>query len=155
MTAEICVLNKRSATPVFTLSNPKISYIFRVSPEGILEHLHFGARIEPRSHYPSEPRRLHRGCILEFQESKFYDLSDVPQEFPVFGTGDNRLPALHVINSDGNSTQMFQYERYEIVDNKPALTDLPSARGGNSQTLLVTLIDQVSNNSVEFDQRRP
>jgi len=150
MTAQISVSNDSSAVRVFTLSNSSISYIFRVSPEGLLEHLHFGGRVNPSSAYPSEPKRLHRGCAHDFQGSKDYNLSDVPQEYPVFGTSDNRLPALHVINSDGNSTQVLSYHSHEIYESKPALEGLPSARGGNSQSLQVVLVDSVSKVRVEL-----
>ncbi len=150
MTAKIIVTNDSSAMPVFALSNSSVSYIFRVSIEGLLEHLHFGGRVEPSSCYPSEPKRLHRGCVVEFQNSPHYNLSDVPQEYPVFGTSDNRLPAFHAINADGNSTQVFRYKSYQILDNKPDLEGLPSARGGASKSLVVTVIDDISNLRVEL-----
>jgi len=150
MTAHISVSSDSSVVRVFTLSNSSISYIFRVSPEGLLEHLHFGGRVEPSNRYPSEPKRLHRGCVLEFQDSKHYNLSDVPQEYPVFGTSDNRLPAMHIINADGNSTQVFTYDSYEISSEKPALEGLPSAHGGNSQTVCINLVDSVSKLRLEL-----
>ncbi len=139
-----------TAAPSFNLTNKNLSYIFRVSPEGILEHLHFGSRVEPSAHYPSGPKRLHRSCTLDFQDSKLYSLSDVPQEYPVFGTSDNRTPALHVINADGNTTQVFRYASHRIVDDKPMLDGLPCARGGDSKTLLVTIVDEVAQLSVEL-----
>lgn len=134
----------------FNLSNARISYLFRVSPEGLLEHLHFGGRVQASNQYPSEPRRLHRSCVLEFQNSKNYNLSDVPQEYPVFGTSDNRFPAFHAINADGNSTHVFTYAGHDIVKDKPALDGLPSARGGDSETLLVRLQDEVAKLTIEL-----
>lgn len=150
MTAQIIVSSDSSSRRVFTLSNSSISYIFRVSDEGLLEHLHFGERVEPSRHYPSEPKRLHRGCVVEFQNSEHYNLSDVPQEYPVFGTSDNRLPALHIINSHGNSTQVFTYQGHEILDKKPSLDSLPSARGGHSKSLVITLTDEITKLRVEL-----
>lgn len=144
------VLINVSNTLDFNLSNSRISYVFRVSPEGLLEHLHFGGRVEPTANYPSTPRRLHRSCTLEFQDSEHYNLSDVPQEYPVFGTTDNRYPALHAINKDGNSTHVFKYDSYEILDSKPRLAGLPSARGGDSQTLVVRLLDEVAQIQVDL-----
>ncbi|MFT6407619.1 MAG: alpha-galactosidase [Arenicella sp.] len=135
---------------MFSLSNDRISYLFRVSQEGFLEHLHFGSKVAPAANYPSQPKRLHRGCVLEFQASKYYNLSDVPQEYPVFGTSDNRHPALHMINASGNSTQVFRYVSYQIVSDKPALHGLPSARGGNSQSLIISLVDEVTDLAVEL-----
>ncbi len=150
MTAQIHYSGDSSDARVFTLSNENISYLFRVSPEGLLEHMHFGELIEPSMAYPSQAKRLHRGCVLEFQDSKYYNLSDVPQEYPVFGTSDNRLPALQMINGDGNSTHVFRYQDHEILNDKPALSGLPSARGGQSLSLLVRLHDEVAEISLEL-----
>lgn len=150
MTAQIHYSGDTSDARVFTLSNANISYLFRVSPEGLLEHMHFGERIEPSIAYPGQAKRLHRGCVLEFQDSKYYNLSDVPQEYPVFGTSDNRLPALQMINGDGNSTQVFRYQGHKIVNDKPALEGLPSARGGQSLSLLVRLYDEIAEISLEL-----
>jgi alpha-galactosidase len=150
MTAHIHVSSDSSSLPVFLLSNDRISYLFQVSSEGILEHLHFGDKVTPAASYPSQPKRLHRGCVLEFQDSKYYNLSDVPQEYPVFGTSDNRNPALHIINANGNSTQVFRYTDYQISADKPLLEGLPSARGGHSQSLIVSLIDEVTQLTLEL-----
>ena len=150
MSAKISVSSDSSKMRVFTLSNSSISYIFRVSREGLLEHLHFGSRVSSSTAYPSVPRRMHRGCVLEFQGAEYYNLSDVPQEYPVFGTSDNRLPAFHAINADGNTTQVFRYHSHEIIESKPALAGLPSARGGNSQSLIVRLVDTISALRVEL-----
>jgi len=140
MSAQIYVSGD-STTPRFNLSNNRISYIFTVSREGLLEHLHFGGAVAVSDVYPTNVKRVHRGCVLEFQDSQYYNLSDVPQEYPLFGTSDNRNPALHLINADGNSTHVFKYQKHEIVSDKPALDSLPSARGGDCQTLIVTLVD--------------
>ena len=134
----------------FNLSNSRISYIFRVSPEGVLEHLHFGGRVSPSALYSSAPRRVYRGCVLEFQDCKDYNLSDIPQEYPVFGTTDNRFPALHAIYADGNSTSVLSYTEHNIVKDKPSLEGLPSARGGGSETLLIRLIDRITDVVVEL-----
>lgn len=149
MSAQIHVLGDATA-PSFNLSNARLSYVFQVSSEGLLEHLHFGGRIAASERYPSEPKRLHRSCVLEFQDSQYYNLSDVPQEYPVFGTSDNRNPAVHMLNADGNTTQVFRYQSHVIVDTKPELEGLPSARGGDSKTLIVTIVDEVSKLRIEL-----
>lgn len=135
---------------VFNLSNQTISYIFRVSPEGILEHVHFGKRVAPSSGLSAAPRREHRCTVLEFQGVPDYNLDDTPQEYPLFGSSDTRHPALHVVNSAGNSTNVFLYQGHEIVSEKPSLDGLPSARGGDSQTLLVRLVDEASQLELEL-----
>jgi alpha-galactosidase len=150
MTAHIHVSGDSSSSPVFSLSNDRISYLFQVSAEGLLEHLHFGGKVAPAANYPSQVKRLQRGCVLEFQDSKYYNLSDVPQEYPLFGSSDNRNPALHIINASGNSTQLFRYAAYQLVSDKPPLDGMPSARGGNSQSLVIRLIDEVTDLAVEL-----
>ncbi len=129
---------------VFNLSNQRISYIFRVSPEGILEHVHFGGAIASGHGLSAGPRREFRGAVLEFQGIKHYQLDDTPQEYPLFGTSDSRQPALHVLNSAGNTVNTLLYKSHEVSSTKPKLPNLPNARGGNSRTLKVRLEDAVS-----------
>lgn len=135
---------------VFNLSNGRISYIFQVSPEGIVEHVHFGAYVKPEHGLSAGPRRAFRCTVLEFQGVANYNLDDIPQEYPLFGTSDTRHPSLHAVNAQGNSTNVLLYKNHQIVQDKPELECLPSARGGNSETLLLTLADELSELQVEL-----
>ncbi len=128
----------------FNLTNGQISYIFKVSPEGILEHIHFGGAIKPMHGLSAGPRREFRCTTVEFQGIKNYCLEDTPLEYPLFGTSDTRQPALHIVNSAGNTTNTLIYKAHEILEHKPELNGLPSARGGNSATVIVILQDSVS-----------
>jgi len=128
----------------FNLGNGRISYIFRVSPEGLLEHIHFGADVAPSDSLPAGPRRDFKCTTLEFQGIPNYNLDDTPQEYPLFGSSDTRQPALHVLNAHGNTTNILLYEKHQVISDKPSLDGLPSARGGGSETLVVTLRDTVS-----------
>ncbi len=139
-----------SAERQFHLTNGRISYAFRAAPEGILEHLFFGAAISDLEHSSQVPRRVFRGCTLEFEANLNYCLDDIPQEYPVFGRSDNRVPALHAKNADGNTTFSPLFDSYRIETQKPKLGDLPSARGGDSQTLIVVLKDAVYGLRVEL-----
>ncbi len=139
---------------VFNLSNQSMSYIFRVSPEGILEHVHFGRRIEPSHALSAGPRREFRCTVLEFQGIKNYSLDDTPQEYPLFGTSDTRQPALHMVNSMGNSVNTLVYQSHRVASDKPDLGGVPSARGGDkeqSQTLSINLRDSVSDIEVTLN----
>ena len=135
----------------FCLANSRISYLLRVSAEGILEHVHFGGVVTPDA-LAAQPRRAFRACSLEFQGVPNYDLSDTPQEYPLFGTSDRRHPALHLINADGNSTNTFLYQSHNVLDRKPVIEGLPTARGveGGSETLIVTLTDKISRLRVDL-----
>lgn len=127
----------------FALSNAHFAYVFRVSPEGILEHLHYGGPLSDPLRVPHHHRRMNRHVAPTFQSTPFYSLSDTPQEYPSFGTSDHRFPAVHGQNGDGNTIFSLLYETHEIVDAKPPLDGLPSSRGGGSQTLVITLQDRL------------
>ncbi|HAU67298.1 MAG TPA: alpha-galactosidase [Gammaproteobacteria bacterium] len=134
----------------FHLSNGRISYAFRVSPEGILEHLFFGAAIAGLEENSVVPRRVFRACTLEFEANLNYCLDDTPQEFAVFGRSDNRSPTLHARNHDGNSTFSPLYDSYQVSTGKPDLGELPQAAAGGSETIKVVLKDNVYGLVVEL-----
>lgn len=136
----------------FSLGNGRISYVFRVSPEGILEHLYFGEYVDPLNPLSAVSRREFRCATVDFQGIDNYSLDDTPQEYPLYGNSDTRYPAFHAINGAGNSTNLLLYHSHEIVEQKPTLESLPSSRGAAqaSQTLVVTLRDSVSQLSVQL-----
>ena len=128
----------------FCLSNGRISYLLRVSPEGVLEHLHVGAAVDLRGQLSAVPRREVRAASIFHQGIDNYNLDDTPQEYPLYGTSDTRYPALHFINGDGNTVNDFKYASHQILSDKPAINGLPSSRGGDSATLIVSLQDPIS-----------
>lgn len=135
---------------VFALTNKFFSYVFRVSPEGILEHLHYGGALSDPLDVTVHHLRTLRHVASNFQGGKHFSLSDTPQEYPSFGTSDYRFPALHGRNADGNTVFSLQYKSYEITNEKPRLKKLPSARGGDSQTLIITLEDPLHKLKVDL-----
>lgn len=135
---------------VFALSNAKFSYVFRASPEGILEHLHYGGPLSDPLNVVSHHIRTQREVASTFQGGRYFNLSDTPQEFPTFGTSDYRFPAVHGRNSDGNTIFSLTYKSYKIAKEKPRLKRLPSARGGDSETLIVTLHDPLHKLEVDL-----
>jgi len=135
---------------VFTLTNRFFSYVFRVSPEGILEHMHYGGPLQKPTDVAMHHVRTQREMASTFQGGQYFSLSDTPQEYPSFGTSDYRFPALHGRNSDGNTVFSLHYTGYRTVKEKPRLKKLPSARGGDSETLIVTLEDPLHKLTVEL-----
>ena len=73
----------------------------------------------------------------------------LPMECPTFG-GDLREGMIHVIHENGMSALLLEYESHQIIDGKPALGALPSARGEDAQSLLLMLRDKVSGVGVEL-----
>ena len=134
----------------FALSNAEFAYVFRVSPEGILEHMHYGGPLSDPLNVAAHHRRTQRHVVSEFRGGKHFSLSDVPQEYPGFGTSDYRFPALHGRNSDGNTVFSLTYKSHRIMSEKPSLDGLPSARGGDSETLLIVLEDELHKLEVEL-----
>ena len=139
-----------SDTQVYALTNRFFSYVFRVSPEGILEHLHYGGPLSDPLSVPIHNVRTQRELTAHYQGEPHYNLSDTPQEYPCFGTSDFRFPALQGRNSDGNAIYDLKFVKHKIASAKPDLAGLPSARGEGSQTLIVTLRDSVHKLTVEL-----
>jgi len=135
---------------VFALSNAQFSYVFRATPEGILEHLHYGRPLSDPLNLISHHIRTQREATVNFQGIPHFNLSDTPQEFPTFGTSDYRCPAMHGRNSDGNTVFTLTYKSYRITADKPRLKKLPSARGEDSETLIITLEDPLHKLEVDL-----
>jgi len=67
-----------------------------------------------------------------------------------FGTSDYRFPAFHGRNADGNSVFSLHYASHRIVKTKPKIEGLPSSRGGDCETLILTLKDAIQGLQVEL-----
>ena len=128
---------------VFALSNAHFSYVLRVTPEGHIENLHYGGVLTEPLNVPRHYRRMTRHAATIFEDVPNYSLSDMPQDYPSFGRSDYRFPALHGVNADGNSVFSFRYVKHRIVRDKPKLPDLPSSRGGDCESLILTLEDDL------------
>jgi len=141
---------KVSENLTFSLTNNIFSYVFRVSPEGLIEHLYYGGPLQNPEQVSIHHLRTQRETSSVFEGHQHLNLSGLPQEFPSFGTSDYRFPALHGRNSDGNTIFSLQYKKHKIVKEKPRLKKLPSARGGDSETLVITLEDTLHKLEVEL-----
>lgn len=115
-----------------------------------MEHVYYGAPLREPLGAPLHHLRTQREATVNFQGVPHYNLSDTPQEFPVFGTSDYRFPAFHGVNADGNTVFSLQYKKYDIVKDKPEIKGLPSARGGDSETLIITLQDPLHKLEVDL-----
>ena len=131
-------------TSIFHLTNGKISYVMRLYHQDYLAHLYYGKAIdEPlnaeRFFYETEREGAPQPDGLEMP--RLFSLDTLPQEYPGFGAGDYRVPALQVTFADGASTVDLRYKGYEILENAPHLQGLPQVRleGKKSLTLELTL----------------
>jgi len=129
----------------FALGNRFFSYVFSVTLEGMLEHKYFGKALsEPLKAGWSFPR-IENGLISSFEDVPNLNLNRMAQEYPTFGRSGYRFPSFHGTNADDNSIFSYLYKRHQITKDKPELAGLPSARGGNSETLIITLEDPLHN----------
>ena len=139
-----------SSDGVFALGNAHFAYVFRASPEGLLEHLHFGGPLSRPLDVPRHHHRVRRGAVCEFEGVRDYNLGDVPQEYPTFGRSDHRFPALHGQTADGSGILQPLYTGHRIVEGKPGLDGLPGSRGEGATTLIVVLEDALQGLKVEL-----
>jgi alpha-galactosidase len=68
------------------------------------------------------------------------------REFPESGKGDFRNPAVFIKHHEGFTVSRFNYQSYDIVDEKPQFPELPATFGnmGEVKTLIVHLYDKQS-----------
>jgi len=63
-----------SKNKTFALTNEKFSYVFRVSPEGILEHLHYGGPLTEPLNVAIHHLRTQREVASNFQGDPYFSL---------------------------------------------------------------------------------
>ena len=94
----------REENRTFHLYNEEISYIMQVLPSGHLGQLYFGKRVHDREDFSylleSLPRPM-ASCV--FEGNKAFSLEHIKQEYPSYGTGDYRAPAVEVLQEQGAS----------------------------------------------------
>lgn len=75
-----------------------------------------------------------------------FSLDTLPQECPVFGSSDFRVPALEVRQPNGSTLVKLSYRGYRILEDKPPIEGLPSLyaeAGDRAQTLEIDLVDSL------------
>lgn len=149
MAAPIQVLGVDSGTgPVFHLRGSQVSYLFRVTDHGHVEHVHFGA-VLPELSGPAElqPLLLKHPAQNEgvnHPDDPSYWLDRQTLEWSGYGRGDYRLPPIEVRRADGGMVTDFRYRSFEVREGPVGCTDgLPTAIGNaeDAATLVLTLTD--------------
>ena len=102
----------------FHLTNGDVSYIFRVSEDGKLLQLYYGAAV-PERDYSYLVELQHRPMTTYRKEGDLrYSLEHVRQEFPEYGTTDFRHPAICLREENGSRMTEFVYVSQQITDGK-------------------------------------
>ena len=139
--------NKRT----FYLEGKNLSYIFGLNATDFPENYYFGTRIgRDALDYTTEhnigdsaeaalPGQIHAG-------GKSYNI--YRSEFSFYGNSEFRECSFQMMFENGSRLNEFRYEAHEILAEKPAITGMPSMRGG--ETLVITMKDVNSDMRVKL-----
>ncbi|GAK31720.1 alpha-galactosidase [Weissella oryzae SG25] len=131
---------------LFTLQTANTTYQMKVGKHGNLLHLYYGQQIEAvdLSYLLENTNRPFSPYPYGEHSETPYSLDILPQEFPTYGTGDLRSPALVVEHADGSKVLNLTYQGYEVLKGKYQLEALPSffAKADEDvETLKIILVD--------------
>ena len=134
-----------SKTNQFYLHTKNSSYVMELY-ENHLAHSYWGSRVNAipnlEHYYP-----FWFGAdfsATDIPGRRFNSSDKLPQEYPTYGTGDMRSPALQVENAAGDSITRLRYESHRILEGKPPLSGLPATYGDDCETLEITLSDELT-----------
>ena len=129
----------------FHLSNGRISMILGVAA-GKLVNLYTGAAVPDSADfgYLHDDRFRVQSSTVDERTERFVEQQRL--EYPEFGRGDYRHPAIEVAQPNGSRLTDLQYVGYSVSPGKPALAGLPAtfAGGGSVATTLdIVLCDEL------------
>lgn len=139
---------------VFYLTTQQSEYQIKIDQYGHALHSYYGAKVDQDMSYLfSYEDRGFSGNPDVVGKDRTYSLDVLPQEYPVFGMGDYRQPALEIENHDGSYGVELTYDSHEIKMEKYQLEGLPAAYqnpGESVSTLELNLYDAISKIKVQL-----
>ena len=128
---------------IFGLYTEKTSYLFAVTQEGHLEHIHYGARVEGADASALRMKNeVQYGSSVAYRDDASYSLDTTLLEYSGIGKGDYRHSPIELIMPDGSFVTDFVYESHEVIKGNPERnTALPFSYGAD-ETLILTLADK-------------
>lgn len=131
----------------FHLYNNKISYLIKILANEQLGQLYFGKRIPNRKNHDYLVENTYRPVTsYVFDDDYSFSLGNVKQEYPAYGTTDQRRPALDIKQPNGSRITDFKYVSHKIYAGKRKLTGLPATYVENESeatTLEINLYDEL------------
>ena len=131
----------------FHLYNDEVSYIMRIIENGQLENLYYGKKIHDKedfAYFHDEAMRSQMSVCIP--EPGLLSMQYTRQEYPSYGTGDYRSPAVTIAQENGSRIIDFKYAGHEIYSGKKEILPLPATyveEKEEAETLEVTLHDNV------------
>ncbi|MDD3117868.1 MAG: alpha-galactosidase [Victivallales bacterium] len=139
---------------IFVLQTPHTTYAMQLAASGHLRHLYWGKKLEqalPDGLYVPRNRSFSPWMADDPESMSLLDSASF--EYPVFGCGDFRIPALELRLANGTSASDLRYREHRIQSGKPGLPGLPATYvedEAEAETLTVVLIDAVAGLEVEL-----
>lgn len=133
----------------FHLYNEYTSYVMQVSEMNHLLHAYWGKRLFNKYvHFETldYSNQTTAFKVLSNDTDPNYSLESIPQEYPSYGTGDNRSPAFHIEDSHGYCGSEIFYKKHRILAGKKEIKGLPSTyceQEEEAQTVVITMEDPV------------
>ena len=131
----------------FHLYNNKISYLIKILANEQLGQLYFGKRIPKRGNHDYLVENTYRPVTsYVFDDDYSFSLGNVKQEYPAYGTTDQRRPVLDIKQPNGSRITDFKYVSHKIYAGKRKLTGLPATYvedESEATTLEINLYDEL------------
>ena len=131
----------------FHLYNNKISYLIKILANEQLGQLYFGKRIHNRKNHDYLVENTYRPVTsYVFDDDYSFSLGNVKQEYPAYGTTDQRRPALDIKQPNGSRITDFKYVSHKIYAGKRKLIGLPATYvedESEATTLEINLYDEL------------
>lgn len=131
----------------FHLQNDRISYIFRLLPNGQPGHVYFGARLPQRDDWSyAQPLGEYPNTVMQ-PDNWSYEW--VKHEYPTDGSGDFMEPAFVIEQPDGSRVSDFRFVAHTVTAGKPKLAGLPATyteTDDEAETLTLELCDELARN---------
>ncbi len=130
---------------IFKLDTSASSYILKLDRSGYLTHIYYGAKLDEYD--------IEHLCVREGHDSTVpltasipdwrFSLDTAAMEYPCYGTGDFRIPALQIKNADGNLNTDYRYKSHSITKGKSTIPGMPSTFAGvdEAETLAIVGTD--------------
>ena len=138
----------------FHLTNGMISYIIKVLRNDHLGQLYFGKAVDHREDFDYLVEIVQRSMtIYAYPGDMKFAIEHLKQEYPAYGSGDYRQPAVRVIQKNGSAVTDFIYESHRVIDGKPKLEGLPATyceSDEEAQTLILTVRDSLTGVKIEL-----
>ena len=135
------------STQTFHLYNETLSYIIKVLPSGHLGQLYYGKRIHDQENFDHLFEIAARAmAVCYYEGDRTYSLEHIKNEYPTYGSGDQHLPAIDLVQENGSHILEFHFDSYQIIPGKPKLKGLPATyveEDEEASTLIITLKDDL------------